>query len=356
MITLVIPSHNNLSYLKLAYNSVRTADPSIPLIIYDDGSTDGTYEWLQSLKDNFLTFERLDKRTGHTVLYDRGFKTATTEYIGILHADMVVAPNFFELLLPRLRKGVVISARCVEPPLHGEGMEKVVKNFGMTAEEFNYSTFSKFALESTTGSTLPALFAPWFIHKEEYFDKVGGHDLRFAPYGWEDADIFVRMMKVGLEPIQYKDLLVYHFTQRGHKWNRGTVGNYNTDYQLQMHICRNRFIEKWGTMMWKDEMHTPLVIPAYVKEIQINNYRTGHPYEIFNLFFDRVIADGQLIKTNRKQNPNYTFTLDYNIQYDGASLQEFIMKIPFIVAEYEVGTYDYNGLILNIHHKDEVTV
>ena len=356
MITLVIPSYNNLSYLKLAYNSIRGSGPHVNLIIYDDGSTDGTYEWLQSLNDHHLTFERFEKRIGHTVLYDKGFRAAVTEYVGILHADMVIAPNFFELLFPRLRKGVVISARCVEPPMHGEGMEKIVKNFGMTAEDFDYVKFSKFAKESSTEDTLPALFAPWFVHKEEYFSKVGGHDLRFAPYGWEDADIFVRMMRANLQPIQYKDMLVYHFTQRGHKWNHGKVGNYDTDYQLQMPICRNRFIEKWGTMIWKDEMHTPLVIPAYVKEIQINNYRTGHPYEVFNLFFDRVIADGHLIKTNNKKNPNYTLTLDYNTQYDGASLQEFIMKIPFIVMEYDEGKYDYDGLILNIHHKNEVTV
>jgi GT2 family glycosyltransferase len=352
MITLVIPSHNNLAYLKLAYTSLRKAGPNVPLIIYDDGSTDGTHEWLASLTDTHLTWEHFDKRIGHTVLYDRGFRDATTEYIGIMHADMVVAPNFFDLLLPRLSESHVVSARCIEPPLHGEGLEKVVKNFGMTADEFRYDDFAKFATSQTTAETLPALFAPWFINKQQYFEKVGGHDLQFAPYGWEDADIFIRMMRAGFTPVQYKDMFVYHFTQRGHKWNNGQVGNYHTDYQLQMHMCRNRFIQKWGTMIWKDEQHTPVSIPPYIKNINITNYRTGHQYEVFNLFFDNVVADNYLIKTNNKTNPNYTFHLDYNKNYDLASLQDFIMKLPFIVDEYEEGSYDYSGLLLTIHHKD----
>ena len=56
MISIVIPSHNNLRHLKNAYASVRKHAPDVELVLIDDVSTDGTYEWLekQHKKDNNL--------------------------------------------------------------------------------------------------------------------------------------------------------------------------------------------------------------------------------------------------------------------------------------------------------------
>ena len=36
-ISVVIPSYNNLEYLKLIYNSVRTISKDIEVILFDDG-------------------------------------------------------------------------------------------------------------------------------------------------------------------------------------------------------------------------------------------------------------------------------------------------------------------------------
>ena len=50
-ISVVIPSYNNLDYLKLIHSSVRAISDKVELILYDDGSTDGTKEWLTSLNE-----------------------------------------------------------------------------------------------------------------------------------------------------------------------------------------------------------------------------------------------------------------------------------------------------------------
>ena len=41
-ISVVIPSYNNLEYLKLIYNSVRKISNDIEVILFDDGSDDGS--------------------------------------------------------------------------------------------------------------------------------------------------------------------------------------------------------------------------------------------------------------------------------------------------------------------------
>jgi len=51
-ISVVVPSYNNLEYLKSLYKSVRQVSSEIELIIFSDGSTDGTKEWLEQLNDS----------------------------------------------------------------------------------------------------------------------------------------------------------------------------------------------------------------------------------------------------------------------------------------------------------------
>ena len=125
MLTIVIPAYNNIDYLKLCYESVRESSKDVELIIFNDGSSDGTTEWLNSLTDSHLQYEIFDERIGHTILYDKGFQMAKTEYVGILHADMVVSKNTIPSIIDNLDKNKILSLTCIEPPIHPAGVEKM---------------------------------------------------------------------------------------------------------------------------------------------------------------------------------------------------------------------------------------
>ena len=52
MISLIIPSYNNLRHLKNDYSSVRKHyQDKVELILIDVGSDDGTFDWLKTLDD-----------------------------------------------------------------------------------------------------------------------------------------------------------------------------------------------------------------------------------------------------------------------------------------------------------------
>lgn len=53
-ITFVLPSRNNLEFLKLAYKSLRNLKRVHQILVLDDASIDGTLDWLNSLKDSDL--------------------------------------------------------------------------------------------------------------------------------------------------------------------------------------------------------------------------------------------------------------------------------------------------------------
>ena len=161
MISLIIPSYNNLKHLKNVYASIQKHAPKAEVILLDDGSTDGTWEWIQ--KQSCIKYKS-ETRVGHTILYDKGIELATNDIVGILHADMIIGPNYVENLIKHLKPGAVVCATRIEPPLHPEGKEKIIKDFGMDFDTLNIDAFEKYVLEVQTefkDQTTKGMFAPW---------------------------------------------------------------------------------------------------------------------------------------------------------------------------------------------------
>lgn len=270
--TVIIPSYNTLPHLKNTYESIKRYGGDVDIIIIDDASEDGTAEWLVSLSDERLNRVLATERKGHTYWYDEGMRIAETEIVSILHSDMIIGPGYFENLLKHLERGKVVCATRIEPPIHPAGREKIVRNFGMEADEFVWDVFEKFVIQEkidNADATTNGIFAPWMLYKEDHL-SIGGHDQRFAPFGYEDSDIFNRWILADYEMIQSRDALCYHMTCRGHKWNAG-VGIENPDYREIMTRCEREYQRKWGDWIQNDHFQHPIINPKYDRGIIIKN-------------------------------------------------------------------------------------
>ncbi len=264
MISLIIPSYNTEKHLINTYNSVRKYYKDIEMVIINDGSTDNTSKWLDALEDNNVIKINSKERRGHTYFYDEGMRQATNEIVGIMHSDMIIGPNYIENMLKHLERGKVVCATRIEPPIHPAGKEKIVMDFGIDHDNLKLNAFEEFCVKSQNefkDITTKGIFAPWILYKEDHFN-IGGHDQTFAPYGYEDSDIFNRWILAGYEMIQSRDAFVYHLTCRGHRWNKG-VGIVNDDYESTMERCRRDFIRKWGDWIQNDEFQFPIINPKY---------------------------------------------------------------------------------------------
>lgn len=273
MISLIIPSYNNLRHLKNAYNSVRKYyTDKVELVLIDDGSDDGTIEWLKSLNDNNLIYWREDNRIGHTILYDKGINRSTNDIVGILHADMYIAPNYIENIIKHLKPGKVVCGTRIEPPLHPPGREKIIADFGLDFDSLKIDEFYSFAQEQMKidkDQITRGMFAPWVLYKSD-FQSIGGHDHNFAPFPYEDSDIFQRWILAGFELIQSRDALVYHLTCRGHRWNK-EIGKNDDEFKLFEEKARKYYLKKWGSWIKNDEFGHPILSPVYKKKLIVNN-------------------------------------------------------------------------------------
>ena len=270
--TVIVPSYNTLPHLKNTYESLKRYGGDVDIIIIDDASDDGTAEWLITLDDERLNRVLSPERKGHTYWYDEGMRMAETDIVSILHSDMIIGPSYFENMLKHLERGKVVCATRIEPPIHPAGKEKIVRDFGDDAHNFKFDAFEKFVIQEKADSvnvTTRGIFAPWMLYKEDHF-AIGGHDQRFAPYGYEDSDIFNRWINAGYEMIQSRDSLVYHMTCRGHRWNKG-VGIENSDYRDTMSRCEREYIRKWGDWINNDQYQYPIINPKFDRKLIITN-------------------------------------------------------------------------------------
>ena len=284
LISFVIPSRNNKKYLEWSYNSIRkNLGYTHEILLADDFSTDGTWEYLQEVQDKDINVQIFrnegPERKGIVYWYDFLCEKATNDIVMFFHADMYACPNLDTEVLRHLEPGVVVSATRIEPPLHPKGPEKIVKDFGIEPEEFNEDNFLYYVRNVQNmykNKVTEGIFAPWIIYKEDY-EKVGGHDELFAPQSKEDSDIFNRMHLLDYKFVQTWKGLVYHMTSRGSRFNPMAGGAPGKDSPEWIHTTTKNmrnFIRKWGTMVQHDEMMKPIVSPKYDIGFVIENCNT----------------------------------------------------------------------------------
>ncbi|MDB4344074.1 glycosyltransferase [bacterium] len=278
-ITFVIPSRNNLEFLQLAYKSIRNLTVKHEILVLNDASTDGTEEWITSLNDpDLITYHNPGpERIGIVGMFDKGIEMARTKIIFAFHADMVAAPNLDKYILKHLKPGTVVSATRVEPPLHPDGPEKMLVDFGIEVEDFDIDKFNKWVLNDYKPKhdtlTTEGIFAPWCMYKEDFL-AIGGHDELFAPQSKEDSDLFNRFVLNGYKVIQTWEGLVYHFTSRGSRFNKhagGAAGKNSNEWLHTTTSNARNFIRKWGHFIKHDALMKPIIPPKYNIAFRVHN-------------------------------------------------------------------------------------
>lgn len=387
-VTLVIPSRNNLKYVKFAYNSIRThLGNDVEVILLDDASTDGTWAWMNSVKSDKTQIYRNEgsERIGHTVLYDVGAKMATNEVFGIFHADMVATPNYLKNMMKHVKRGTVVSGTRIEPPLHPPGPEKYVENFGLEPEEFQMKQFLEFVSQQETANkdkTTNGIFAPWIMYVEDLL-SIGGHDKRvFAPMELEDSDLFNRFKLAGYQFVQSRDAFVYHMTCRGSRFKDGVniiqeipVGGGKVwkrskdseEYTTLRQIKFREWWRKWHMNVLHDEMMMPKVCKRFDVGFVIHNIEQNYQLiPSLEPWCDTLYTNASIllkIEYSKKEEETSHFKIDEklkSLQSIGKSLNDimvefraeefrrdhyqFIENLMFIIEDSatEIGDFEYD--------------
>ena len=92
-----ITTYNRVQYLKLAIDSILNQSyDNFTLIILDNCSTDGTYEYVLSLKDSRVKYIRHSQNIGGGANINYAFKNCTSEYFCVFHDDDILNEKIIE--------------------------------------------------------------------------------------------------------------------------------------------------------------------------------------------------------------------------------------------------------------------
>ena len=175
-------------------------------------------------------------------------KNVENEYIMVVNDDMLFPPNW-EDMLQNANKNTVVSANTLEsgkgeavPPFNVNQWDKNLETFDIKKYEKEAIKISKKETKDKKGKSKSPLEKgfnlPFVIHKE-LWDKIGGYDESFDPWGSNsDSDLAYKIKLAGDKSIRDRRIVFYHFSLIS-----GTFDEDNKSY-WQQNITK--FERKWG--------------------------------------------------------------------------------------------------------------
>ncbi len=197
-IDIVIPSFNGKYLLEKHLPQVfNNSDYLHKVIIIDNGSTDGTIEWLKKEYPEVIIVKN-KTNLGFTKPVNQGVAKSNSEYIVLLNNDVRPEKGYLKNTLHFFEDEKVFAVSFNE----NESSWPLVSHDGKIqftrGEDKDHPYFSAWA---SGGSA---------IFKRSIWDKLGGLNEVYAPFYWEDIDIGYRAWKSGYKIIWDKDSVVYH--------------------------------------------------------------------------------------------------------------------------------------------------
>lgn len=275
LLTHCISTYNSLEFLKLAVKSVRKNSyyTNAPFIIFADGCTDGTNEWLEANQNNYdltLVIEPRCEDSSNGYGMNRVAEFVTTKYINFLHADMYVAPNFDKALVDLIDSQdesvrSIVSSYRIQPNIFHNGQEPDRPGtvmidpqlFGDMPNNFDIKSFEETAISfqiDYQNLSVPKAEGCSFIIRKTDWDFIGGNDLRFKPNGYDDMDLFLRMRMQGFKYETIGASVVFHFAGRGGNGFFGKgLDSRNESNETGEAKSATEFYTKWGKMPVYDE-------------------------------------------------------------------------------------------------------
>lgn len=187
----------------------RGADERYPqeILIVDNGSTDGSAEWLEAQPD--ITLIRNPFNFGAPRARNQALRHAQGEWVAFLDNDVFVPEGWLDRALyhgavdPAVGSIPLCANRASKHQVveyHGSDDQAELQGFA----EAHFKSAPRRGMDSVLFTSLGVLV------RGEVLDRIGGFDEAFSPWGFEDDDIALRVHLSGWRNRVARDTFVYH--------------------------------------------------------------------------------------------------------------------------------------------------
>ena len=274
MFSIVIPTLNNINYLKLCIKSIKNnSNFNHEIIIHVNQGTDETIEFLKNEK---IKYSYTKYNAGICEGVNLASKLSTTNYILYAHDDFYFCPGWDDALVNELKdlKNILFyfSGTMIQ---NGQ----VELNCGNSLEDFNekklLNEYKNIKFNDFQGST----WAPHLIHKD-LWNKIGGFSEEYFPGTGSDPDLNMKLWKEGVRIFKgLQNCKVYHF---GSIVTRQKEKKFNTITESGSKGSKI-FLLKWGISIKFFKKYFLKSDTIYLEPLK-------EPVKNFNFFFDLIIC------------------------------------------------------------------
>ncbi|HVG19083.1 MAG TPA: glycosyltransferase [Blastocatellia bacterium] len=243
-VSIVIPTWNGLDLLKRFLPSVASAathygnqsDAPTEILIVDDGSDDGTIDWLiaggfrerraarplpRPVATPALRFVRNQTNRGFGEACNRGFEAASFPLVLLLNNDVDLAEDAIAPLVENFKDAELFAAHCRVIELES-GQECGSGKLGAFARGFIRVHRSYACLRETNqkqsdinparGSKLYSMFAGGgsAMFDRDKFLSLGAFEPLLSPFYWEDVELSHRAWKRGYTVVYEPRSVAHH--------------------------------------------------------------------------------------------------------------------------------------------------
>ncbi|MGC1306208.1 MAG: glycosyltransferase [Phormidesmis sp.] len=203
--SVVIPTYNRQPILEKCLRAMenQALRPDGPvagyeIVLVDDGSTDGTVEWLQANAGEFSHVKLYEQNhEGAAIARNFGVQKATGDTIVFIDSDLVVLDGFLQHHADALSQA------------YEQGNERVF-TYGRVVNTCNFKEPTSEPFKVTDYSR--AFFATGNVAiAKRWLLEAGLFDAQFTQYGWEDLELGVRLKNNGLSLIKCPEAVGYHW-------------------------------------------------------------------------------------------------------------------------------------------------
>ena len=271
MFSIIIPTFNNLNYLRLCLDSIKKNSKfNHEILVHVNDGSDGTIE---HLKSNKISYTHSYKNIGLCSSLNLVAKQSSKKYLLYSHDDMYFCPGWDICLSEELNNTkhdlFYFSGTMIEP-FSGAHLNydcgKSIDTFNEKKLIENFSSLSFYDHQGTH-------FAPHLISKR-IWDLVGGFSEEFNPGMGSDPDFNMKLWNEGVRIFKgINDFRVYHFS--------------SITTRKKIEVKKNRgeitFLKKWG-------FSTKFFKKYYLKSKSVYDGELSNPVKNIFYFLDLYLC------------------------------------------------------------------
>ena len=206
MFSILIPTFNNINYLKFCIKSIKKNSKfNHQIVCHVNIGDDGTIEYLKKEK---IEYSYTSYNSGICEGINKAARLAKNDYYLYAHDDFYFCPEWDLILSDEINK-IGHNNFYLSGTMMNQGQIKF--NCGNTPDEFDENKFLNEYKNHNYFDFQGSTWAPSLVHKDTW-NKVGGLSEEYFPGSGSDPDFNMKLWNIGIRIYKgINNFKVYHF-------------------------------------------------------------------------------------------------------------------------------------------------